>query len=329
MSYLAPNFSSEFTRHFREALVQLFNNEELALLCEDIQIDFDNIGGATKSTRALELVKYTSRRNNMDKLLEAAIIARPQFNWLEALGAEVKPYLKNIQRPDSFKADSQTTSRGQLPDDEQIQNSETQALTSENLVELIQSNNNILATSDSTPIRKILFMAANPSDTTRLRLGKEFDEIKAELERGIYRDKVILVLPQLATTARDLTRALLRESPMIMHFSGHGNINGAIYFENEKGNAALVSGEALGSLFALFSGQVQCVILNACFSATQAQAISKYIPYVIGMNHAIPDTVAIAFSIGFYQALANGRSIEQAYEFGRVQIDLINDNESR
>lgn len=67
---------------------------------------------------------------------------------------------------------------------------------------------------------------------------------------------------------------------------------------------------------------MECVILNACYSGEQANAIAKHIRYVIGMNEAIGDRAAISFSIGLYQALGAGRSIEEAYKLGCVQIRL-------
>ena len=46
------------------------------------------------------------------------------------------------------------------------------------------------------------------------------------------------------------------------------------------------------------------------------------IDYVIGMNEKIGDEAAIAFAIGFYQALGAGRTVEEAYKLGCVQIRL-------
>ena len=63
-------------------------------------------------------------------------------------------------------------------------------------------------------------------------------------------------------------------------------------------------------------------IFSACYSESQAQAIAENIEYVVGMNQAIGDKAAIAFSVGFYQALGAGRSIKEAYELGCVQIGL-------
>nr|WP_236117081.1 CHAT domain-containing protein [Hassalia byssoidea] len=75
-------------------------------------------------------------------------------------------------------------------------------------------------------------------------------------------------------------------------------------------------------MFKLFSLQVNCVVLNACYSEIQAKAIAQHIPFVIGMNDAIGDKAAIAFAVGFYKALAANRSIEDAYKFGCVEIQL-------
>jgi hypothetical protein len=66
------------------------------------------------------------------------------------------------------------------------------------------------------------------------------------------------------------------------------------------GQAKFVDAEALAGLFKLFADRVQCVILNACYSEVQAEAIARYIPYVIGMSEAIGDRAAIEFSVGFY-----------------------------
>jgi hypothetical protein len=49
--------------------------------------------------------------------------------------------------------------------------------------------------------------------------------------------------------------------------------------EDELGMAVKVSPEELCGLFALFSNQVECVVLSACYSAPQAAAICKHIDF--------------------------------------------------
>ena len=124
-----------------------------------------------------------------------------------------------------------------------------------------------------------------------------------------------------AVTSKTLQQAMLDEQPSIVHFSGHGDIGG-IALEDTLGNSKLIDNDAIGSLFELFSDKVRCVFLNSCYSESQANEISKYVPYVIGMNNSVPDKAAIAFSVGFYTALGAGKDIEFAYRMGIVSIKL-------
>ena len=100
----------------------------------------------------------------------------------------------------------------------------------------------------------------------------------------------------------DITKALLNTQPQIVHFSGHGTPSGELCFENFVGKSHFVEPDALASLFEQFSDQVNCVVLNACYSDIQAQTIAKHIKYIIAMNKEIDDSAAITFATGFYQA---------------------------
>lgn len=163
-------------------------------------------------------------------------------------------------------------------------------------------------------IKKILVLAANPVDTIQLRLDIEIREIEQGLKLAKQRDQ-FEIKPVLAVRLRDLRRALLDHEPQIVHFTGHGNKKGLLV-EDESGMAKQISTKALSGLFELFSDKIECVILSACLSAPQANAISKHINYVIGMKEEIDDKAAIEFSVGFYDALGAGRSVEEAFKFG-------------
>jgi hypothetical protein len=164
------------------------------------------------------------------------------------------------------------------------------------------------------PVKKILVLAANPMDTIRLRLDIEIREIEEGLKLAKKRDQ-FEIKPILAVRLRDLRRALLDYEPQIVHFTGHGNEEGLLV-EDEGGMAKRISSKALSGLFELFSDKIECVILSACLSAPQANAISKHINYVIGMKDEIDDKAAIEFAVGFYDALGAGRSVEDAFKFG-------------
>lgn len=173
-------------------------------------------------------------------------------------------------------------------------------------------------------LTSILFAAADPTDASRLRLGQEFREIQEKIKISKLRETFKLELPQLSLRPADLTQALLDIQPQIIHFSGHGTSEGTLCFEDQTGLVQLVQPDALAALLEQFSSQVSCVLLNACYSEDHAEAIAQHIDYAIGMNQAIGDNAAIAFAIGFYQALGAGKTIEKSYEFGCTQIRMQN-----
>jgi hypothetical protein len=167
----------------------------------------------------------------------------------------------------------------------------------------------------------ILILAANPKGTTPLRLDEEVREIDAGLQRAKHREQFVLE-QKWAVRPRDIQRAMLDINPQIIHFSGHGTGDEGLVFEDETGGAKLVDGEALAGLFELFAEQIECVVLNGCYSEVQANALTQHINYVIGMNKAIGDRAAIEFAVGFYDALGAGRPVEFAYRFGCAAIRL-------
>lgn len=172
-----------------------------------------------------------------------------------------------------------------------------------------------------SPIKTVLVLTANPKSTSRLRLDEEVRDIKTGLQRSRNRDQFNLV-QEWAVRPRDIQRAMLDIKPNIVHFSGHGAGDDGLVFEDETGSPKLVEGQALARLFDLFSDTVECVVLNGCYSLTQAQAIAQYIENVIGMTQEIGDRAAIEFSVGFYTALGAGESIAFAYELGCNAIHL-------
>lgn len=184
------------------------------------------------------------------------------------------------------------------------------------------SNPAVQAEDNSIPKpRKILILAANPKSTPPLRLDEEVREINEGLQRAKKREQFELK-QHWAVRVRDVRRTLLDEKPQIVHFSGHGAGEDGLMLENETGKVQYVNAEALAGLFELFAKDVECVVLNACYSEVQAEAIFKHIPYVIGMSKAIGDKAAIEFAVGFYDALGAGESVEFAYNMGCKAIQL-------
>jgi hypothetical protein len=170
-------------------------------------------------------------------------------------------------------------------------------------------------------MKKILILSANPINTDRLRLDEEVREIEEGLKLSKYREQ-FQIIPWWAVRIDDLRRALLETEPQIVHFSGHGAGTQGLALENSAGKMQLVSTESLAGLFKLHQRAVECILLNACYSEEQAEAIHQHIDCVIGMNNTIKDAAALSFAKGFYEALGSGRSYKEAYEHGCNNIDL-------
>lgn len=168
---------------------------------------------------------------------------------------------------------------------------------------------------------KILFLAANPKDSSQLRLDEEIREIHAKIRAAEFRDSFDL-MSRWAVRPLDLLQAFNEVQPHIVHFSGHGSRKAELVLEDDDGNAKPVGEAALVSLFKHVRDNIRLVLLNACHSEAQARAISQQVECTVGMNVAIGDEAAIVFASTFYGALAFGRSVGQAFEQGRTALML-------
>ena len=78
---------------------------------------------------------------------------------------------------------------------------------------------------------KVLFLAANPTDTARLALDREFKAIRAKIRAAQYRDQIEL-LSEWAVGHDELSALLMRHRPHVVHFSGHGDESGDLVLDD-------------------------------------------------------------------------------------------------
>ena len=168
---------------------------------------------------------------------------------------------------------------------------------------------------------RVLFLAANPVDTDRLRLDKEIRTIDERIQQGGNRDSIEL-LSHWAVQTGGLPNLLMREKPHVVHFSGHGSVEGVL-LESRSGESQVGPPDAVAELFRILKDNIQCVVLNACYSEGQAKAIARYIDVVIGTSAAIGDDDAISFASGFYRAISDGRNLQDAFDLGVVEGQLL------
>jgi uncharacterized repeat protein (TIGR01451 family) len=167
---------------------------------------------------------------------------------------------------------------------------------------------------------KVLILAANPPDTEALRIDREISEIQKTIRSGKDRDNIEVSI-HLAVGPADIIQALLDHEPRLVHFAGHGGgPSGSIAVENDYGLAHIVPVDGVVHLFRTFGSSVRCVLVNACDTEKLAWELSAVVPYAIGMRQSVRDMSSIRFSAGFYQALAAGKSIEEAFQLGVIML---------
>jgi hypothetical protein len=167
---------------------------------------------------------------------------------------------------------------------------------------------------------RILFLAANPVNTTPLDLEEEMRAVEKEIRGTRCRDKITFSGHH-AVRPDDLIRYVREEKPDVLHFIGHGTSDG-IALRDDGGGLHIVQGEALARFF---TGRgVKMVILNCCYSEEQAKAIAAAVDTVIGTRAALGDKAARRFSVAFYRTLGDGYPIAEAFRDGGDTLPLHN-----
>jgi CHAT domain len=169
---------------------------------------------------------------------------------------------------------------------------------------------------------KILFLAADPRDTTKLQTDEERRRVEAEILKSLNRDAIRLIYEP-AVRPQFLIEVFRRHRPQVVHFSGHGSPENEVVLETDDGSSRLVGADVLEELFRLQGEGVRVVLLNACYSQTQAAGLLRHVPCAIGMNRAIPDRTAVDFAAAFYQGLASGESVRRAFDSSLLQLRFL------
>jgi hypothetical protein len=152
----------------------------------------------------------------------------------------------------------------------------------------------------------ILFVAADPAGADGLALDREARAIRGELERSRYRDCFELET-RWAIEPLDLLRELRKLKPTVVHFSGR---------------ARIASTAAVAETFGAAGASVELIVLSACYTEAQAEALLAHVDCVVGTSDSTHDGAARSFAIGFYGGLAEREPISAAYNQGRAAISL-------
>lgn len=168
---------------------------------------------------------------------------------------------------------------------------------------------------------KILYLASNPISTTQLQLTREARRIEERL--GVGKPGAVFdLVTRWAVRRSDLQRLLLEEKPHVLHFSSHGSTRAQLLFEDDDGNAAPVPKKALVDLIGILKHRLQLVVFNACDTEPFARALVQHVACAIGMRKSIGDDAAITFAVSFYEALAFGEPVANAFRLACNALKL-------
>jgi len=185
---------------------------------------------------------------------------------------------------------------------------------------------------------RILVACSRPRGSPPLAIEREIEGLGAVWQPQPGQPGIEIEVLDHATLLGLLAK--LRSAPFhVLHFIGHGGFEaasgeGCLIFEDERGNAAAVSGHLLGET--VKEGRdLRLVVLNACdsarlprqrgqdpFSGAASALIMAGIPAVLAMQCPISDSAAITFSRRFYEALAGGLPVDAAAAAGRLEVRL-------
>lgn len=178
---------------------------------------------------------------------------------------------------------------------------------------------------------KVLFFTADPRlgrpGGEPLDLDEELRQIRYHVRQARYRHRLIFE-PHGATRADDLIEMLENTDARVVHFSGHGGNAGLVLVGRGGQRPHPVDAAALGNLFRTYRGPIRLAVLSACSSRKEAQAIADVVGCAIGTSSEISDKAAITFSSRFYRAVANGYSVQRAFDEARLALQVHNVPES-
>jgi tetratricopeptide (TPR) repeat protein len=189
------------------------------------------------------------------------------------------------------------------------------------------------------PPLRILGIVSAPRDLPALDVPEEQRRLTDAIDDLTERRQVELRWASGGTWPR-LQEVLQDGHWHVLHFIGHGGIvrgEGVLALEDElTGKANLVSSARFARLLHTCRPVPRLVVLNSCqsgeaaaddlLSSTAAALVHSGISAAVAMQFVVTDPAALAFSRGFYQALAHNHPVDEAVRLGRIAIDGTSEN---
>lgn len=184
------------------------------------------------------------------------------------------------------------------------------------------------------PPLRILGVIASPRGLPALDVEAEKEHLARALAGPVAAGRIELAWAQHATWD-EVHEQLLAGPWHVLHFIGHGDYDtatdeGQLTLLRSDGRADSIEASRFVDLLSTARPVPRLVVLNSCYSGrsgeqdlfagTAAALVRGGINAVAAMQFTVSDVGAVAFAHGFYAALANGRSIDEAARNGRISM---------
>ncbi len=167
----------------------------------------------------------------------------------------------------------------------------------------------------------LLLAYANHQEAPLASLQREYEKVHEYLSPGINAQH-FAVHRELYATIENISYSLTeyRDRISIFGYSGHAGQDQLIF------DGELAKAEGIANLLKLCP-HLKCVFLNGCSTGGQVERLLELgIPTVIATSAPVNDIIATEFGIRFYQALANGDTLLQAFEQAKGTVLTKNDS---
>jgi hypothetical protein len=170
--------------------------------------------------------------------------------------------------------------------------------------------------------RKVLFIAANPTNLAEVDWSTEYKAVDKILKRRGFENRYEVKLVPKAK-ADDINEYVNGEIWLI-HFCGHGKPD-KIILEKGSQSSLAVRPNSLLSYIEEVEG-LQCVLLNSCNSDGLAEKIQDIVDYSIGFEGSIENDDALEFVRHFYESFTKFETIPMAFRAVYKQLALENND---
>ncbi len=163
--------------------------------------------------------------------------------------------------------------------------------------------------SESPPMTTALMVSATSDPATRRHRDREFRTILSRTRHRHFYSTYVSV-----NGLDELMDALIRARPGVLHLSADVAPGGELEFPpRANASAQIFPTSVLIPLLETMSSTVRLVIVEALHASALAHKISSVIDHVIAVDISAPENLRIDFSVAFYEALAAGRTVSDAF----------------